>query len=125
MKVDRILVDLWSALSMMPKRLIKSLGTPSCRLNATQTTIYGFDSSGTHPFEKVKLKFQISDLKTEVTCFLINTETTFNLILGHPLIHCNGVAPSTLHQVTKYVREQGEIQTLIADRPPFKGAKIT
>lgn len=30
---------------------------------------------------------------------------------------------STLHYVLKYVDEQGKVQTLIADRHPFKGVE--
>ena len=83
-EVDRIQVDPGSALSIMPRRVLKHLGIPAHRLSATQTTIFGFNANGTHPLGKIKLKCQIGDLKTEVTCYVIDADTSYNLLLGRP-----------------------------------------
>lgn len=123
MKVERIQVDLGTALSIIPRRLIKSLGIPLGRLNATQTTIFKFNSSRTHPLGKIMLRCQIDDLKKEVTCRMIDTETSYNLLLGRPRIRCKGIFPSTLHQAMKYVDERGEVRTFIAYRNSFKGVE--
>lgn len=72
---------LGSSLSIMPRQLIKILGIPSCRLKATQTTIFGFNSSGTQPIGKIKLKCQIGELK-KLFCYIIDAETSYNLLLG-------------------------------------------
>lgn len=82
MEVNHIQVDAGSALSIMPRRLIQSLGISSHRLNVTQTTIFGFNSNGTHLLGKIKLKCQIDDLKTEVTCYIIDADISYNLLLG-------------------------------------------
>jgi hypothetical protein len=109
----------------MPYRVLQHLGVPARRLSATQTTIYGFNANGTRPLGKIRLKCQIGDLKSEVTCYVIEADTSYNMLLGCPWIHDNFIIPSTLHQVMKYVDEQGEIRTLIAEKQPFKGWKIT
>ena len=122
-EINRIQVDPGSALSIMPRRVLKHLGIPAHRLSATQTTIYGFNANGSRPLGKIRLKCQIGSLKSEVTCYVIDAETSYNLLLGRPWIHGNFIIPSTLHQVMKYAGQDGEIKTLIAEKQPFKGVE--
>ena len=96
-EVDRFQIDPGSALSIMTRRVMQHLGIPGHRLSATQTIIYGFNASGTRPLDKIKLKCQIDNLKTEVTCYIIDADTSYNLLLGWPWIHANLLIPSTLH----------------------------
>ena len=60
---------------------------------------------GTHPTGKIKLKYQIGDLRSEATCYVIDADTLFNLLQGRLWIHHNSIISSTLHQVMKYVTE--------------------
>ena len=55
-----------------------------------------------------------------MTCYVIDADTSYNLLLRRPWIHCNSIVLSTLHQVMKYVNEDGKVRTLIAERYPFK-----
>jgi len=71
---------------------------------------------------KIKLKCHIGDLKSEVTCYVIDTDMSYNLLLGRPWIHHNSFVPSTFHQVMKYA-DEGEVRTLIAEKHPFKGVE--
>jgi len=66
----------------MSRRVMQHLGSPTHRLSATQTTIYGFNANGTHPMGKIKLTCQIGDLKSEVTCYVLDADTSYNLLLG-------------------------------------------
>ena len=61
---------------------MQHLGISTHRLSATQTTIYGFNANGTRPMGKIKLKCQIGDLRSEVTCYVIDANTSYNLLLG-------------------------------------------
>jgi len=72
---------------------------------------------------KIKLRCQIGDLKSEETCYVIDADTSYNMLLGRPWIHRNAIVPSTLHQVIKYVGEDGKVRTLNAERHPFKGVE--
>jgi len=83
-KVSRIQVDPGSVLSIMSRRVMQHLGIPTHRLSATQTTIYDFNANGTRPMGKIKLKCQIGDLRSEVTCYVIDADTSYNLLLGRP-----------------------------------------
>jgi len=99
------------------------LEIPTHRLSATQTTIYDFNTNGTHPMGKIKLRCQIGDLKSEVTCYVIDADTSYNLLLGRPWIHHNFTIPSTLYQVMKYAIEEGEVRMLIAENHRLKGVE--
>src|SRR3954466_697519 len=85
-------------------------------------------SSGSMPIApdqlgKIKLRCQIRDLKSEVTVYVIDADTSYNLLLGRPWIHRNHIVPSTLHQVMKYMDNQSQVHTLVAERHPFKGVE--
>jgi len=81
-EVSRIQVDPGSALSIMSHRVMQHLGIPTHRLSATQTTNYGFNANGTRLMGNIKLKCQIGDLRSEVTCYVIDADTSYNLLLG-------------------------------------------
>ena len=81
-EVSRIQVDSGSALSIIPRRVMQHLRIPTYQLNATQTTIYGFNANGTRSTGKIKLKCQIGDLRFEVTCHVIEADISYNLLVG-------------------------------------------
>src|SRR3954465_6203918 len=122
-EITRIQVDPGSALSIKPRRVMEHLSIPAHKLSATDTNIFGFNANSTQPMGKIKLRCQIGDLKTEVTVYVIDADTSYNLLLGWPWIHRNHIVPSTLHQVMKYVDAQGRIHTLVAEQHPFKGVE--
>ncbi|ONK72755.1 uncharacterized protein A4U43_C04F22830 [Asparagus officinalis] len=122
-EISRVQVDPGSALSIMPYRVMQVLGIPMHRLHATQTTIFRFNANSTRPLGKIKLRCQIGDLRSEVTCYIIDADTSYNLSLGRPWIHANRIVPSTLHQVMKYVNDEDEVRTLIAEKYPFRGVE--
>ena len=45
---------------------------------------------------------------------VIDAKTTYNMLLGRPWIHQNGVVSSTFHQCFKYCKN-GQVKTIIAD----------
>src|SRR3954466_14122517 len=55
--------------------------------------------------------------------YVIDADTSYNLLLGRLWIHRNHIVPSALHQVMKYVDAQGQVRTLVAEQCPFKGVE--
>ncbi|GAA0143301.1 hypothetical protein LIER_04019 [Lithospermum erythrorhizon] len=53
---------------------------------------------------------------------VIDSKTTYNMLLGRPWIHANNVVPSTLHQCFKYTKN-GVEKTVLADDNPFVEAE--
>ena len=56
-----------------------------------------------------------------MTCYVIDAETLYNLLLGQPWIHGNIIVPSTLHQCMKYVNDDDEVKMVVAEKQSFKG----
>ena len=83
-EITRIQVDPGSALSIMPRRVMEHLSIPALRLSATDTNIFGFNANSTRQLGKIKLRCQIGDLKSEVTVYVIDANTSYNLLLGQP-----------------------------------------
>ena len=119
--IERIQVDSGSALSIIPKRLLYFLFITLNMLSTMTTTIYSFNAGSSHPLGKIHLQCQIRDLKSEVTCYVIDADTSYNLLLGRPWIHANWIMPSTLHQCFKYVDNKKMVRTVFAEMQPFKG----
>ena len=67
---------------------------------------------------------RINDLISKVTVYAIKTPSCYNIILGRPWIHENGVVPSTRHPCIKFVGDDGLIHRVFADRKPFKGKEV-
>jgi len=102
-------------LSIIPKRLLYFLGIPLSRLSTTTTIIYGFNAESSHPLGKIHLWCQIGDLKSEVTGYVIDVDTSYNLLLGRPWIHAKWIVPFTLHQCFKYVDDKAMVRMVFAE----------
>lgn len=118
-RLPRVQIDPGSAINVMPLRALAYLGIPTSRLSHTKVTILGYNADSQRAFGKIRLKCQTGDLKTEVTCYVIDGDTSYNLLLGRPWIHSNNVVPSALHQCFKYVDEKGQVHRVFADKKPF------
>ena len=81
-EVNCIQVNSGSTLSIMPRSMMQYLGIFTHRLSTTQTTIDGFNANCTRPMGKIKLRCQIGDLRSEVTCYIIDAYTSYNLLMG-------------------------------------------
>ena len=119
--VERVQVDPGSALSIIPRRLLSFLNIPLYRLPSTNTTIVGFNTGSSSPLGKIRLRCQMGDLKSDLTYYVIDADTSYNMLLGRSWIHDNWIVSSTLHQYFKYVDDQSEVRIVFADKQPFKG----
>lgn len=108
-EANLILADPGFALRIMPQRVMQHLGIPASQLSSTDTMFYGFNVNGACPLGKIELKCLIGDLKFEVTCYVIDKDTSYKLLLGILWIHHNYVISSTLHQVMKHINQDGEV----------------
>ena len=83
-------------------------------------TIHGFNAGSSG---KIHFRCQIGDLKSEVTCYVIDADISYNLLLRRPWIVANWIVPSTLHQYFKYLDDKVKVRTVFAKMQPFKGVK--
>ena len=124
MPIHRVQIDPGSALNLISTSALEELGIPPSKLSHTSVSIFGYDGSAQRPIGKIRFKLQIGDLISEVTVYAIRTPSCYNILLGRPWIHENGVVPSTLHQCIKFVGNDGLIHRVFADKKPFKGKDV-
>ncbi|OIT29925.1 hypothetical protein A4A49_51406 [Nicotiana attenuata] len=105
--LNRIHVDNGSAVNIMPKMVSKS-----------NLTIQGFNQGGQRAIGMIRVGLSIGEMNSNTLIHVIDAKTSFNLLLGRPWIHENGVVSSTLHQCLKY-RRDGKIVKIDADIKPF------
>uniref|UniRef100_A0A7N2L0M9 RNA-directed DNA polymerase n=1 Tax=Quercus lobata TaxID=97700 RepID=A0A7N2L0M9_QUELO len=116
-RIERILVDGGSAVNILPKMTMKRLGFTMEELSHSRLVIQGFNQGGQRAIGLIHLELSIGELKSNVLFHVIDAKTTYNMLLGRPWIHENGIVPSTLHQCFKFF--QNGIKKVDADLKPF------
>jgi len=81
-------VDPGSAINVIPLRRVRKLGIPTRKLSSAKTLIQGYNAESQKAMGKIRLKCQIADLKTEVTCYVIENETSNSLFAGKAVDPC-------------------------------------
>lgn len=81
-RLPRVQIDPGSAINVMPLRALAYLGIPTSRLSHTKVTILGYNADSQRAFGKIRLKCQTGDLKTEVTCYVIDGDTSYSCLEG-------------------------------------------
>ncbi|KAL4620532.1 hypothetical protein ACB092_06G161700 [Castanea dentata] len=103
-KIDRILIDGGSAINILPKMTMRRLGLAMEELSHSRLVIQGFNQGGQRAVGMIHLELIIGELTSNVLFHVIDAKTTYNMLLGSPWIHGNGIVPSTLHQCFKYLQ---------------------
>lgn len=120
-RVDRILIDNGSAVNIMPKSTMWQLGILMDELSNSKLVIQGFNQGSQRAIGMIRLELIIGDLKASALFHVIDSRTTYKLLLGRPWIHGNGVVTSTLHQCFKFY--QDGVKKVEADSNPFSEAE--
>ena len=121
-RVNRILIDDGSAVNILPLNTMKELGVLLDELLQSRLMIQGFNRDGQRALGKVRLELVIDDMESNALFHVIDAKTTYNMLLGRPWIHQNGVVSSIFHQCFKYCRN-GEVKTVVADAKSFTVAE--
>ena len=121
-RVSRILIDDGSAVNIMPKGTMRRLGISMEELSKSRLVIQGFNQEGQRAIGMIRLDVTIDELKARPLFHVIDLKTSYNLLLGRPWIHGNGVVPSTLHQCFKYC-DGKQVKVVTADLQPFTVAE--
>ncbi|KAM1789817.1 hypothetical protein ACFX12_033939 [Malus domestica] len=120
-KVNRMLVDGGSAINIMPKSTMTTIGIKTDELSLSRLLIQGFNQGGQRAMGMIRVEITIGELKSSTIFHVIDARTSYGLLLGRPWIHANGVVPSTLHQRLKFYRE--EVKVIYGDTKPFTEAE--
>ncbi|KAI5338029.1 hypothetical protein L3X38_017300 [Prunus dulcis] len=79
--------------------------------------IQGFNRGGQRAMGMIRIELVIGDLKSNTLFHVIDAKTSYNLLLGMPWVHENGIVLSTLHQCFKFYR--GGVKKILGDVKPF------
>ncbi|KAM1993553.1 hypothetical protein ACFX16_009873 [Malus domestica] len=101
-KVNRMLVDGGSAINIMPKSTMTTIGIKVDELSLSHLLIQGFNQGGQRAMGMIRVEMTIGELKSSMIFHVINARTSYGLLLGRPWIHANGEVPSTLYQCLKF-----------------------
>ena len=102
-KIDCILINEGLAVNILPKMTMRQLGLAMEELSHSRLVIQGFNQGGQRAIGMIHLELIIGELTSNVLFHIIDAKTTYNMLLGRPWIHGNGIVPSTLHQCFKYL----------------------
>lgn len=108
--IPRIQIDPGSSINIMSTRMLHKVGLANCLIEETNVSIHGFNGQGGKAIGKIRIRCQIEDMYFQLTCYIIEASTVYNLLLGRPWIHKNCAVPSTLHQCFKYVGEDLKVR---------------
>ena len=75
---------------IMPKSTMHDLGITIEELPKTQMMIQGLNLEGQCTFGTIYVELMMSDLSKSSMFYVINTKTSYNLLLGWPSLHKHG-----------------------------------
>ncbi|KAA0061209.1 uncharacterized protein E5676_scaffold157G00320 [Cucumis melo var. makuwa] len=116
-KLNQILIDNGSAVNILPKSTMNQLGILVEELSNNKLVIQGFNQGAQWAIGTVRLEIVLGDLQASTIFHVIDSRTTYKMLLGRPWIHENGMVTSTLHQCFKFYK-QG-IRKVDVDSKPF------
>ena len=102
----------------MPKVVSKKLWISIYEFSKSNLTIQGFNQGGQRSIEKIRVGLSIGNVKSNSLIHVIDSTTSYNLLLGRPWVHENGVVPFSYHQCVKYMK-YGEVVKINADINSF------
>lgn len=120
--MNRILIDGGSAVNILPLRTLKELEIQMEELSGNRLMIQGFNHEGQRTLGTIRLDLLIDDMSSTALFQVIDARTSYNMLLGCPWLHENGVIASTWHQCLKYCRD-GMVKKVVEDHKPFTEAE--
>ena len=117
--INRIMIDGGLAINLLPLRTLKKIGYSKGDLCRSNVVIHGFNQAGQEALGTISLVLKFENLMTYVYFHVIDAATSYNVLIGRPWLHENGVVPSTLHQCIKYKDPSGSVIRIFADKKPF------
>ena len=84
---------------------MNQLGMLIEELSNGKLVILGFNQGAQWAIDTIHLEITIRDLQTNIIFYVIDSRTTYLLLLGCPWIHENEVVTSTLYKCFKFYKQ--------------------
>ncbi|KAH7857764.1 hypothetical protein Vadar_016262 [Vaccinium darrowii] len=116
--VNRMLVDNGSAANLMPRFMLVKLGKGNQDLLPSSASISDFAGGITTAQGIIIMNLQVGTKTLTTPFFVVNSRSSYNLLLGRDWIHVCMAVPSTLHQCLIFWHGD-DVEVVWADKRPF------
>jgi hypothetical protein len=96
--VNKMLVDTGAAVNIMPYSVLRRLGRSTRDLIKTNVTLSDFNGQTSEAQGVLSVDLTIGNKTVPTSFFVVNSKSTYNILLGRDWIHTNCCIPSTMHQ---------------------------
>jgi hypothetical protein len=112
--VNKILVDTGAAVNIMPYSVLHRLGRSTGDLIKTNVTLSDFNGQTSEAQGVLSVDLTVGSKTVPTSFFIVNSKSTYNVLLGRDWIHTNYCIPSTMHQCL-IQWDGGEVEVVHAD----------
>jgi hypothetical protein len=96
--VNKMLVDTGAAVNIMPYSVLRQLGRSTGDLINSNVTLSDFNGQTSEAQGVLSVDLTVGSKIVPTSFFIINSKSTYNVLLGRDWIHANCCIPSTMHQ---------------------------
>jgi hypothetical protein len=96
--VNKMLVDTGAAVNIMPYSVLRRLGRSTGDLIKTNVTLSDFNGQTSEAQGVLSVDLTVGSKTVPTSFFVVNSKSTYNILLGRDWIHTNYCIPSTMHQ---------------------------
>ncbi|KAF7130216.1 hypothetical protein RHSIM_Rhsim10G0123700 [Rhododendron simsii] len=119
MEFQRGFLDGGASLNILPYSVFKAAGIPSSHLVNQPITISGFGNHSQQSMGFVQVDLIVGPIRSATKFHVIDSETTYQALLGRTWMHRYAAVPSTYHQCMKGIYKNGLV-TIVGSQKPFK-----
>ena len=116
---SRMLIDGGAAVNVMPVKTLYKLGRKKEELIPTKSTVTSFMGDPSKPLGCLLADITIGSITKPTMFFVMNTEAAYSVLLSRDWLHSARCLPSTFHQKAWFWKEDGEVEEVEGDHPPF------
>jgi hypothetical protein len=95
--VNKMLVDTGAAVNIMSYSVLRHLGRSAGDLIKTNVTLSDFNGQALEAQGVLSVDLTVGNKTVPTSFFIVNSKSTYNILLGRDWIHTNCCIPSTMH----------------------------
>jgi len=96
--VNRMLVDTGATVNLMPYSVLHRLGRYAADLIKTNVMLNDFNGQPSEAKGVLNVELTVGRKTVPTSFFIVNSKSTYTVLLGRDWIHANCYVPSTMHQ---------------------------
>lgn len=102
-EMRRVLIDAGSSLNIIFLDILDDLGIPREKIQKQPFEVFSFNGNRTYTVSSISLDLTVGPIRVAHRFHVIDTQTSYQLLLGRPWIQKYKAVPSTYHQCLKAI----------------------